>query len=27
MPWPDIVGHAGLFAATLGIRVLDEDDV
>jgi len=27
MPWPDIVGHAGLFAAALGIRVLDEDEV
>ena len=26
MPWPDIVGHAGLFAAALGIRVLDADD-
>src|SRR5262249_13858600 len=27
MPWPDIVGHAGLLAAALGIRVLDEDEV
>jgi len=26
MPWPDIVGHAGLFAAALGIRALDEDE-
>jgi uncharacterized protein YjbI with pentapeptide repeats len=26
MPWADVVGHAGLFAATLGIRVLDEDE-
>src|SRR5918999_693263 len=26
MPWGDLVGHAGLFAATLGIRVLDEDE-
>jgi uncharacterized protein YjbI with pentapeptide repeats len=26
MPWADLVGHAGLFAATLGIRVLDEDE-
>jgi uncharacterized protein YjbI with pentapeptide repeats len=25
MPWGDIVGHAGLFATALGIRVLDED--
>jgi len=25
MPWADLVGHAGLFASTLGIRVLDED--
>jgi uncharacterized protein YjbI with pentapeptide repeats len=24
MPWGDVVGHAGLFAAALGIRVLDE---
>jgi uncharacterized protein YjbI with pentapeptide repeats len=24
MPWGDIVGHAGLFAAALGIRLLDE---
>ena len=26
MPWGDVVGHAGLFAATLGIRVLDQDE-
>jgi uncharacterized protein YjbI with pentapeptide repeats len=26
MPWGDVVGHAGLLAAALGIRVLDEDD-
>jgi uncharacterized protein YjbI with pentapeptide repeats len=26
MPWADVVGHAGLLAAALGIRVLDEDD-
>ena len=26
MPWADVVGHAGLFAAALGIRVLDEDE-
>ena len=26
MPWGDIVGHAGLFASTLGIRLLDVDD-
>jgi uncharacterized protein YjbI with pentapeptide repeats len=26
MPWGDIVGHAGLFASALGIRMLDEDD-
>ena len=26
MPWGDIVGHAGLFASALGIRLLDEDD-
>jgi uncharacterized protein YjbI with pentapeptide repeats len=25
MPWADIVGHAGLLAAALGIRVLDDD--
>jgi uncharacterized protein YjbI with pentapeptide repeats len=25
MPWADVVGNAGLFAAALGIRVLDED--
>jgi uncharacterized protein YjbI with pentapeptide repeats len=25
MPWVDVVGHAGLLAAALGIRVLDED--
>jgi uncharacterized protein YjbI with pentapeptide repeats len=25
MPWADIVGHAGEFAAALGIRLLDED--
>jgi uncharacterized protein YjbI with pentapeptide repeats len=24
MPWGDIVGHAGVFAAALGIRLLDE---
>ena len=24
MPWGDIIGHAGLFATALGIRVLDE---
>jgi uncharacterized protein YjbI with pentapeptide repeats len=24
MPWGDILGHAGLFAAALGIRVLDD---
>jgi uncharacterized protein YjbI with pentapeptide repeats len=24
MPWGDIVGHAGLFASALGIRLLDE---
>jgi uncharacterized protein YjbI with pentapeptide repeats len=23
MPWSDIVGHAGLFATTLGVRVLE----
>jgi uncharacterized protein YjbI with pentapeptide repeats len=26
MPWADVVGHAGLLAAALGIRVLDADD-
>jgi hypothetical protein len=26
MPWGDIVGHAGLFAAALGIRALDDND-
>jgi uncharacterized protein YjbI with pentapeptide repeats len=26
MPWADVVGHAALFAAALGIRVLDEDE-
>jgi uncharacterized protein YjbI with pentapeptide repeats len=26
LPWHDVVGNAGLFAAALGIRVLDEDD-
>ena len=26
MPWGDIVGHAGVFAAALGIRLLDEAD-
>jgi uncharacterized protein YjbI with pentapeptide repeats len=26
MPWGDIVGHAGLLAEALGIRVLDPDD-
>ena len=26
MPWADIVGTAGAFAAALGIRVLDEAD-
>jgi uncharacterized protein YjbI with pentapeptide repeats len=26
MPWADVVGNAALFAATLGIRVLDEDE-
>ena len=26
MPWADVVGHAGLLAAALGIRVLDEDE-
>jgi uncharacterized protein YjbI with pentapeptide repeats len=25
MPWSDVVGNAGLFAAALGIRVLDEE--
>lgn len=25
MPWGDIVGHAGLFAGALGIKLLDED--
>jgi uncharacterized protein YjbI with pentapeptide repeats len=24
MPWGDIVGHAGVFAAALGIRVIDD---
>jgi uncharacterized protein YjbI with pentapeptide repeats len=26
MPWGDVVGNAGLFAAALGIRVLDDDE-
>jgi uncharacterized protein YjbI with pentapeptide repeats len=26
IPWADLVGHAGVFAAALGIRVLEEDD-
>jgi uncharacterized protein YjbI with pentapeptide repeats len=26
MPWGDVVGHAGVFAAALGIRVLGEDE-
>ena len=26
MPWADILGHAGLLAAALGIRVLDDDE-
>jgi hypothetical protein len=26
MPWADVVGHAGLFATALGIRVLTEED-
>ena len=26
MPWADVVGHAGLLAAALGIRVLGEDE-
>jgi uncharacterized protein YjbI with pentapeptide repeats len=26
MPWADVVGHAGLLAAALGIRVLDDDE-
>jgi uncharacterized protein YjbI with pentapeptide repeats len=26
MPWADVVGHAGVLAAALGIRVLDEGD-
>jgi uncharacterized protein YjbI with pentapeptide repeats len=26
MPWADLIGHAGLLAAALGIRVLDEDE-
>jgi uncharacterized protein YjbI with pentapeptide repeats len=26
MPWADVVGNAGLLAAALGIRVLDEDE-
>jgi uncharacterized protein YjbI with pentapeptide repeats len=25
MPWGDVVGHAGLFATALGIRVMGED--
>jgi hypothetical protein len=25
MPWADVVGHAGLLASALGIRVLGED--
>ena len=24
MPWADIVGHAGVFAAALGIRLLED---
>jgi uncharacterized protein YjbI with pentapeptide repeats len=26
MPWGDVVGHAGLFATELGIRVLEDDE-
>jgi len=26
MPWGDVVGHAGVFAAALGIRVLGDDE-
>jgi len=26
MPWADVVGHAGLLAAALGIRVLNDDE-
>jgi uncharacterized protein YjbI with pentapeptide repeats len=26
MPWADVVGNAGAFAAALGIRVLDADE-
>jgi uncharacterized protein YjbI with pentapeptide repeats len=26
MPWGDVVGHAGVFATALGIRVLGEDE-
>ena len=26
MPWADLVGHAGLLAEALGIRVLGEDE-
>jgi uncharacterized protein YjbI with pentapeptide repeats len=26
LPWGDIVGHAGLFAAALGIRLLEDDE-
>jgi hypothetical protein len=26
MPWPDIVGAAGLWAAALGIEILDEEN-
>ena len=26
MPWPDVVGNAGLLAAALGIRVLDNEE-
>jgi uncharacterized protein YjbI with pentapeptide repeats len=26
MPWGDVVGHAGVFAAALGIRLLGEDE-
>jgi len=26
MPWADVVGNAALFAAALGLRVLDEDE-
>jgi hypothetical protein len=26
MPWDDVVGNAGLFAAALGIRVLGDEE-